>query len=123
MSRQGKKGYNSRSLENLRRGNPEHAINVRNASEMARRSAEVRRQNATLREIARGLITEDRAKKMLDALARQAENGNVRAFEVLRDTMDGKPVSVELTEKKIPTVNFSVDGRDLSPEELAQWMR
>lgn len=87
-----RKGVNARSLENLRRGNPATQFSGRNAVEMARKSAEARRKYSSFREAARELLTDDVMISIIQAMIDQAKTGNIRAFEVLRDSVDGKPV-------------------------------
>lgn len=128
MGRQGKSGVSPRSIQNLKRGNPEHAFTVRNASEMAQRAAEARRQYRAIREVARELLTEEVMTAIIQALIEQAEAGNVRAFEVLRDTVDGKPVQgLNLTNEssgfdvRIQVVDSS--GNVQSDTEAEQYIR
>mgnify|MGYP001609526516 CR=1 FL=1 len=52
----------------------------------------VRKRPKSLQEIAGGL-SEHRLERMVDAVARKAEAGDLRAFAELRDTRDGKPAT------------------------------
>jgi len=57
------------------------------------KSGEVRRARKTLREELLLLLeNEDTQKNITVALLKEAEKGNIKAFEVLRDTVGEKPI-------------------------------
>ena len=86
-----KRGTNPNSRANLKRGNPEHAFNARNASEMGRRSAEAQKQYKTFREGLLGKLTPEVQDLLADAMIEKALAGDTRAYELIRDTMGEKP--------------------------------
>lgn len=55
-------------------------------------SGEARRALRTFKELDDELTTDDERKKMLDALKKRATQGNLKAFELYRDTMGMKPI-------------------------------
>lgn len=84
------------------RGNPQNLIpaNKRTKEEAkkisskgGKRSGEVRRQRKTLREELLALLADGNTQnKISTALIDEALNGNVKAFETIRDTIGEKPV-------------------------------
>lgn len=57
-----------------------------------KKSGEVRRQLKTFKELDDEFTTDAERKKMLAMLKKRAEQGNLKAFELYRDTMGMKPV-------------------------------
>lgn len=56
------------------------------------KSGEVRRERKTLKEeLLLLLSSNDTQKKISTALIEQAQNGNTKAFEIIRDTIEEKP--------------------------------
>ena len=88
--------------QNLVRGDEAHKLTAEEASKGGKRSAEVRRQKRDLRRALEILLErgfKDKhgnevtgAEAITAKLFEQAMNGNVRAFETLRDTVGQKPV-------------------------------
>lgn len=84
------------------RGNPQNftPMNKRTKEEVkkiaragGKRSGEVRRQRKTLREELLALLADGNTQnKISTALIDEAINGNVKAFETIRDTIGEKPV-------------------------------
>lgn len=84
------------------RGNPQNLIptNKRSKEEAkkissngGKRSGEVRRQRKTLREELLALLADGNTQnKISTALIDEAINGNVKAFETIRDTIGEKPI-------------------------------
>lgn len=63
------------------------------SSNGGKRSGEVRRQRKTLREELLALLSDGNTQnKISTALIDEAMNGNVKAFETIRDTIGEKPV-------------------------------
>ena len=84
------------SLENLKKANPENNFNN---SEVARKaqekSVEKRKERKLLKEELMAILESgDVQNKISLALVDRALNGDVRAFEVIRDTIGEKPKDV-----------------------------
>jgi len=62
------------------------------ASMMGKRSGEVKRALKTFKELDDEFTTDAERKKMLAMLKKRAEQGNLKAFELYRDTMGMKPI-------------------------------
>lgn len=114
------KGVNARSLENLRRGNPATQFSGRNAVEMARKSAEARRRYSSFREAAHDLLTDEVMIEIIQAMIDQAKSGNIRAFEVLRDSVDGKPVQGVNLSNESNDVHFTITVVDSEGNVIEQ---
>lgn len=76
---------------------PMNKLTVEEQKKIARaggkRSGEVRRQRKTLREELLALLSDGNTQnKISTALIDEAMNGNVKAFETIRDTIGEKPV-------------------------------
>lgn len=72
------------------------------ASKMGKKSGEVRRALKTFKELDDEVTTDAERKKMLQMLKKRAEQGNLKAFELYRDTMGMKPVEkVEQTNVEV----------------------
>ena len=54
-------------------------------------SGEARRRLKSFRELDADFTTDDERKEMLDALKLKAKRGNIKAFEIYRDTVGLKP--------------------------------
>lgn len=93
---------NGKTADEMRKINKNTRFSGSNAVEMAKRSAEVRREKAARRKTLResleilleqtdenGISNQD---KITLALFSQAQEGNVKAYEVLRDTIGQKPL-------------------------------
>lgn len=83
------RGDNPKSRANLIKLTSEEAR--KRGSAGGKKSAEVRRVLKTFKELDDELTTDDERKKMLAALKKRAEQGNLKAFELYRDTMGMKP--------------------------------
>lgn len=62
------------------------------ASKAGKRSAEVRREYASLTEAARGIVGAQERDELITMLYRMAKSGNLKAYELLRDQLGEKPV-------------------------------
>lgn len=89
------------NVDNLVLGGEAHALTVQEASKGGKASAEARRKKRDLRmalelllerEIKQGNEVITGAQALSARLYKEALQGNVRAFEVLRDTVGQKPV-------------------------------
>lgn len=86
----------------LKNNNPDHKLTTEEQSAGGKKSGETRRNKKMLRDCIEILLETERddgnGKKVTGAevlsvkLFKEAMNGNVRAFEVLRDTAGQKPV-------------------------------
>lgn len=61
------------------------------AEKMGQASGEARRRLKSFRELDADFTTDDERKEMLDALKLKAKRGNIKAFEIYRDTVGLKP--------------------------------
>ena len=84
-----------KQLDNLKNGK---ATRFRSGEEAARNgkkggqaSGEARRRLKSFRELDADFTTDDERKEMLDALKLKAKRGNMKAFEIYRDTVGLKP--------------------------------
>jgi hypothetical protein len=101
------------------RGNPQNLIpTTKRSKEEARRissnggkkSGEVRRKRKALREELLALLSAGNTQKNISlALIDQALNGNVKAFETIRDTIGEKPVEKVVMSEVDPNVISEVE--------------
>lgn len=103
-----KRNQSENQLKNLK---PLNELTETERRELAikagKKSAEVRRQKRTLREeLELLLLSEDRQNKISLALIQKALKGDVKAFEVLRDTIGQKPKDV-VENINPPTININ----------------
>jgi hypothetical protein len=101
------------------RGNPQNLIptNKRSKEEARRissnggkKSGEVRRKRKALREELLALLSAGNTQKNISlALIDQALNGNVKAFETIRDTIGEKPVEKVVMSEVDPNVINEVE--------------
>lgn len=99
-----KKNMTEKQLANLK-------LNSFNDREIAKKaqqkSVESRKRNKTLKEeLELLLLSDERQTKISLALLQEALNGNVKAFEVIRDTIGQKPKDV-IENINPPTINIS----------------
>nr|DAT18315.1 MAG TPA: hypothetical protein [Caudoviricetes sp.] len=80
-----------------------------------KKSGEVRRARKTLKEELLVLLSDnDSQKKISIALLKKAIKGNIKAFEVIRDTIGEKPVDKQLTAQTTPEqLNIVVDEKGI----------
>lgn len=83
------RGDNPNSKANLLKGK---RINEENAREYGKKSAQAKKEYKSFQECFKDMITEEQRKKLFETMYRKAQAGNIKAFEVLRDTMGEKPV-------------------------------
>jgi len=81
-----------------------------NASKAGKASAEARRKRKTLKEELLALLaTDDYNKRISLAMIKQAEKGNTKAFNTIRDTIGEKPKDeLEINQDKPFEVNISI---------------
>lgn len=85
------RGDNPNSRANLIRPTSEQAREL--GKRGAKKSLETKRQRKTLREELLALLEQgDTQEKISLSLLKQAEKGNTKAFEIIRDTIGEKPV-------------------------------
>lgn len=98
------------------RGNPDKLKPVRTKQEASERgkkggiaSGEARRARKTLKEELLALLSDaDTQEKICISLAKQAQRGNVKAFEVIRDTVGERPVesvSIEVSKNTAEVIS------------------
>ncbi len=101
------------------RGNPQNLIPAnkrskeearKNSSKGGKKSGEVRRKRKALREELLALLSAGNTQKNISlALIDQALNGNVKAFETIRDTIGEKPVEKVVMSEVDPNVISEVE--------------
>ena len=101
------------------RGNPQNLVPVNTRSKEEQRklrskagkkSGEVRRKRKQLREELLALLSAGNTQKNISlALIDQALNGNVKAFETIRDTIGEKPVEKVVMSEVDPNVISEVE--------------
>lgn len=101
------------------RGNPQNFVSMdkrskdevkRIASKGGKRSGESRRKRKQLREELLALLSAGNTQKNISlALIDQALNGNVKAFETIRDTIGEKPVEKVVMSEVDPNVISEVE--------------
>lgn len=57
-----------------------------------KKSAEVRKANASLTEALKSAVTPEVAQQLADVLVKRAKAGNLKAYELVRDQLGEKPV-------------------------------
>ena len=82
------RGENPNSKANLSKGKRFSEETARKAQQ---KSVEVKRQLKTFRELDIETTTDDERKEMLNMLKLKARRGNLKAFEIYRDTMGMNP--------------------------------
>lgn len=86
------KGDNPNSRANLAKAyNGNGGFNTEKARIAAQKSVEKRRKLRTFRELDEDFTSDKERLDMLEALKAKAKRGNVKAFEVYRDTMGMNP--------------------------------
>lgn len=81
------------------------------ARKAGQKSGEVRAQNASLSADLKGRCTPDRLAKINERILSMAEKGNLKAYELVRDTIGEKPVNRQINE-----------NIDRSAEELNEYL-
>ena len=83
------------------------------AVKAAKKSAETRVQIGRLKHAAEEVVTPEKARSIISALADKAAAGDVQASTFLRDLLGERPV--EKVEQTVNEITFRVEG--VSPEE------
>ena len=93
-----------------------------NARKAGLASAEAKKKRKTLREELIALLeTEQYQSKISLSLIKQAEDGNTKAFEVIRDTIGEKPnEKLELEQNKPFEVNINIKKRNSMDIEITE---
>lgn len=99
--------------EQMREINKKTRFSGERAVAAAKKSAETRVQIGRLKRAADEVITPEKAREIIDALATKAASGDVQASTFLRDLLGEKPV--EKVEQTVNEITFRVEG--VSPEE------
>ena len=95
------------SLKNLEKANPKNNFNNSEVARKAQEKAtEVKREKKALKEELMLLLSQGKTQERISlALIEEAIKGNVKAFEVIRDTIGEKPVNKqEVSGVSIPSV-------------------
>lgn len=88
-------------------------FNGSRAAEAGRKSAETRVQIGRLKHAAEEVITPEKAREIIEALATKAASGDVQASTFIRDLLGEKPA--EKLEQTISEISFRIEG--VSDEE------
>ena len=87
------------------------------AQKGGKKSGEVRRERKLLKDELLSLLSDgDNQEKMCLAIVRQAQRGNIKAFEVVRDTIGEKPVESFEPLREIEDDPLSASLKDLAGE-------
>lgn len=99
---------NTQNLKPLNTRSKEDQMKIR--SKAGKKSGEVRRKRKQLREELLALLSAGNTQKNISlALIDQALNGNVKAFETIRDTIGEKPVEKVVMSEVDPNVISEVE--------------
>lgn len=85
------RGKNPNSQKALAENRAKTILNGERAVKAGKASGEARRRLKSFRELDADFTTDDERKEMLDALKLKARRGNIKAFEIYRDTVGLKP--------------------------------
>lgn len=90
-----KRKMSENSLKNLEKANPKNNFNNSEVARKAQEKAtEVKREKKLLKEELMLLLAQGKTQEKISlALIEEAIKGNVKAFEVIRDTIGEKPVN------------------------------
>lgn len=88
-------------------------FNGERAAKAGRKSAETRVQIGRLKHAAEEVITPEKAREIIEALATKAASGDVQASTFIRDLLGEKPA--EKLEQTISEISFRIEG--VSEEE------
>ena len=102
-----------RSREELNEINKKTRFNGSRAVEAGKKSAETRVQIGRLKHAAEEVITPEKAREIIEALATKAASGDVQASTSIRDLLGEKPA--EKLEQTISEISFRIEG--VSDEE------
>ena len=102
-----KRKMSENSLKNLEKANPKNNFNNSEVARKAQEKAtEVKREKKALKEELMLLLSQGKTQEKISlALIEEAIKGNVKAFEVIRDTIGEKPINKqEVSGVSIPSV-------------------
>ena len=90
-----------------------HKLTLEEQSAGGKASVEARRKRKTLKEELLLMLEDEEVQKSVTiALINQAQKGNVKAYEMIRDTIEEKPV------EKVQSTQTIVDMSKFSTEEI-----
>lgn len=95
-------GENPNSRANLNKGKKTRFSGER-AVKAAKKSVEVRRESRKLCDILRECLTDEKRKQISLMLIEKAEDGDTKAFELIRDSIGEKPTD------KVEQINANID--------------
>ena len=103
-----KRKMSENSLKNLEKANPKNNFNNSEVARKAQEKAtEVKREKKALREELILLLSQGKTQeKMSLAIIEEAIKGNVKAFEVIRDTIGEKPKDI-IENVNPPVINIT----------------
>lgn len=78
----------------------------KNASKAGKASAAKRKEYASFRECFKEHMDDDTRKALFDMLLKRAKQGNLKAFEILRDTLGENPNKMEPEKEKMESDGF-----------------
>lgn len=81
------RGENPNSKKNLK-----NRFNADTAQKANKKSQQAKREYKTFQECFKDSITSEQREELFNVMYRKAKAGNIKAFEVLRDTLGEKPV-------------------------------
>lgn len=100
-------------------GNPQNLIqnrattpNQRRKNAQKARAARTQKEAAriTLRDALIEKLSDGEQEKIIDAVVQQAKNGNIKAFEIIRDTIGEKPVDKIMVSDVNPSVIAEIES-------------
>ena len=85
------RGTNPNSLKALAKNRKKTQFSGESAVKAATKSGEVRSQNATIAADLKAQLTPEQIRRMNERLISMATHGNLKAYVIIRDMLDGKP--------------------------------
>lgn len=111
-------GEHPNSRKNLKRG----GLSTEKASEYGKKGAQVKKEYKSFQECFKDKMTQEQREKLFEVMYRKASAGNIKAFEVLRDTMGEKPVervvTAEVEQTVIDEVQDAINKARLDSNEI-----
>lgn len=111
--------YNPKSKENLKKGK---RIDEDSARMYNQKSLQAKKEYKSFQECFKDKMTQEQREKLFEVMYRKASAGNIKAFEVLRDTMGEKPVervvTAEVEQTVIDEVQDAINKARLDSNEI-----
>lgn len=101
---------NEQNLKPIQKGQLSKEELKRRQSNGGKKSVQVRKERKALREELLLLLSQGKTQEKISlALIEKAMNGDIKAFEVIRDTIGEKPIEKqELSMKELPIINDDI---------------